>query len=48
MTVFFAQNYQMPKRDLEKASKQDIAQQLVKAMHDALHHLDQKKAPFAD
>ena len=48
MTVFFAQNYQMPKRDLEKASKQEIAQQLVEAMHDALHHLDQKKAPFAD
>lgn len=35
MTVFFAQKYQLEKRDLEKASKQDIAQQLVEAIHDA-------------
>ena len=43
MTVFFAQQYQMEKRDLEKASKQEIAQQLVDAIHDALHvesHVD--------
>jgi Phosphopantothenoylcysteine synthetase/decarboxylase len=38
MTVFFADQYQMEKRDLEKASKQEIAQQLVEAIHDALHH----------
>ena len=38
MTVFFAEQYQMEKRDLEKASKQEIAQQLVEAIHDALHH----------
>ncbi len=38
MTVFFAEHYQMEKRDLEKASKQDIAQQLVESIHDALHH----------
>ncbi|WP_180085577.1 bifunctional phosphopantothenoylcysteine decarboxylase/phosphopantothenate--cysteine ligase CoaBC [Acinetobacter sp. YH12145] len=38
MTVFFADQYQMDKRDLEKASKQEIAQQLVEAIHDALHH----------
>ncbi|WP_010116085.1 bifunctional phosphopantothenoylcysteine decarboxylase/phosphopantothenate--cysteine ligase CoaBC [Acinetobacter sp. P8-3-8] len=38
MVVFFAEQYQMEKRDLEKASKQDIAQQLVEAIHDALHH----------
>lgn len=38
MMVFFAEQYQMEKRDLEKASKQDIAQQLVEAIHDALHH----------
>ena len=38
MVVFFAEQYQMEKRDLEKASKQEIAQQLVEAIHDALHH----------
>ena len=38
MTVFFAEQYQLEKRDLEKASKQEIAQQLVEAIHDALHH----------
>ena len=38
MTVFFAEQYEMQKRDLEKASKQEIAQQLVEAIHDALHH----------
>ena len=38
MTVFFAEQYQMEKRDLEKASKQEIAQQLVEAIHDALNH----------
>ena len=38
MTVFFADQYQMEKRDLEKASKQEIAQQLVEAIHDALYH----------
>ncbi|WOE33130.1 MULTISPECIES: bifunctional phosphopantothenoylcysteine decarboxylase/phosphopantothenate--cysteine ligase CoaBC [unclassified Acinetobacter] len=38
MTVFFAEHYQLEKRDLEKASKQDIAQQLVEAIHDAMHH----------
>ncbi len=27
----------MEKRDLEKASKQEIAQQLVEAIHDALY-----------
>ncbi|WP_411686532.1 bifunctional phosphopantothenoylcysteine decarboxylase/phosphopantothenate--cysteine ligase CoaBC [Acinetobacter pseudolwoffii] len=37
MTVFFAEQYQMDKRDLEKASKQEIAQQLIEAIHDALH-----------
>lgn len=36
MTVFFADAYHMSKRDLDKASKQEIAQQLVEAMHDAL------------
>ncbi|QIO07970.1 bifunctional phosphopantothenoylcysteine decarboxylase/phosphopantothenate--cysteine ligase CoaBC [Acinetobacter lanii] len=36
MTVFFADRYEMEKRDLEKASKQEIAQQLVEAIHDAL------------
>lgn len=35
MTVFFAEHYQMEKRELEKASKQEIAQQLVEAIHDA-------------
>jgi phosphopantothenoylcysteine decarboxylase / phosphopantothenate---cysteine ligase len=38
MTVFFAEHYQMPKRNLEKAAKQEIAQQLVEAIHDTLHH----------
>ena len=38
MIVFFAEQYQMEKRDLEKASKQEIAQQLVEAIHDALHN----------
>lgn len=36
MTVFFADRYDMEKRDLEKASKQEIAQQLVEAIHDAI------------
>ena len=36
MTVFFAERYDMAKRDLAKASKQMIAQQLVEAMHAAL------------
>lgn len=35
MTVFFAERYKMTKRELEKASKQEIAQQLVEAIHDA-------------
>lgn len=35
MTVFFAERYKMDKRELEKASKQEIAQQLVEAIHDA-------------
>ncbi|QIO06912.1 bifunctional phosphopantothenoylcysteine decarboxylase/phosphopantothenate--cysteine ligase CoaBC [Acinetobacter shaoyimingii] len=38
MTVFFAEKYDLEKRDLEKASKQEIAQQLVEAIHDALNH----------
>lgn len=38
MIVFFADQYQLEKRDLEKASKQEIAQQLIEAIHDALHH----------
>ena len=38
MIVFFAEQYRLPQRDLEKASKQEIAQQLVEAIHDALHH----------
>ena len=38
MIVFFAEQYQMQKRDLDKAPKQEIAQQLVEAIHDALHH----------
>ena len=38
MTVFFAQSYQMEKRELEKASKQEISKQLVEAIHDALAH----------
>ncbi|WP_296527113.1 bifunctional phosphopantothenoylcysteine decarboxylase/phosphopantothenate--cysteine ligase CoaBC [Acinetobacter oleivorans] len=36
MTVFFAENYHMKKRELEKASKQEISQQLVGAISDAL------------
>ncbi|MEN8424567.1 bifunctional phosphopantothenoylcysteine decarboxylase/phosphopantothenate--cysteine ligase CoaBC [Acinetobacter junii] len=36
LTVFFAQSYHMEKRELEKASKQEISQQLVEAIHDAL------------
>ena len=36
MTVFFAQSYHMKKRELEKASKQVISQQLVEAIADAL------------
>ena len=38
MTVFFAQSYQMEKRELEKASKQEISKHLVEAIHDALAH----------
>jgi phosphopantothenoylcysteine decarboxylase/phosphopantothenate--cysteine ligase len=37
MTVFFAEHYHLDKRDLEKASKREIAQQLIEAIHDALH-----------
>ena len=48
MTVFFADSYALPKRDLDKASKQEIAQRLVEAIHDAIHHDDVKKPPFAD
>lgn len=36
MTVFFAQSYHMKKRELEKASKQEISQQLVESIADAL------------
>jgi phosphopantothenoylcysteine decarboxylase/phosphopantothenate--cysteine ligase len=36
MTVFFAESYHMKKRELEKASKQEISQQLVEAISDAL------------
>jgi len=36
MTVFFAENYHLKKRELEKASKQEISQQLVEAISDAL------------
>ena len=36
MTVFFAQSYHMNKRELEKASKQEISQQLVESIADAL------------
>lgn len=38
MIVFFAEQYRMQQRDLDKAPKQEIAQQLVEAIHDALHH----------
>lgn len=36
MIVFFAESYHMKKRELEKASKQEISQQLVEAISDAL------------
>ncbi len=36
MMVFFAERYHLKKRELEKASKQEIAQQLVEAISDAL------------
>ena len=36
MTVFFAQSYHMNKRELEKASKQEISQQSVESIADAL------------
>ena len=36
MTVFFAQSYHMKKRELEKASKQEISQQLIESIADAL------------
>lgn len=36
MTVFFAESYHMKKLELEKASKQEISQQLVEAISDAL------------
>lgn len=36
MMVFFAENYHMKKRELEKASKQEISQLLVEAISDAL------------
>ncbi|SPL69794.1 bifunctional phosphopantothenoylcysteine decarboxylase/phosphopantothenate--cysteine ligase CoaBC [Acinetobacter stercoris] len=42
MTVFFAEKYHMEKRDLEKASKQEIAQQLVESISEALQ---QNKTP---
>ena len=38
MVLFFASDYHMPKRELEKASKLVIAEQLVEAISDALHH----------
>lgn len=41
MIVFFADQYHMEKRELEKASKQDIAQQLVEAISDALNQEQQ-------
>ncbi len=46
MTVFFAEQYQLDQRDLEKASKQEIAQQLVEAIHDVLTHVDQSEDDF--
>ena len=46
MTVFFAERYQLDQRDLEKASKQEIAQQLVEAIHDALTHVEQSEDSF--
>ncbi|ENV54852.1 MULTISPECIES: bifunctional phosphopantothenoylcysteine decarboxylase/phosphopantothenate--cysteine ligase CoaBC [Acinetobacter] len=36
MVVFFAEQYHLKKRELEKASKQEIAQQLVESISDAL------------
>lgn len=36
MIVFFAEQYHLPQRELEKASKQEIAQQLIEAIADAL------------
>ncbi|MEN8280936.1 bifunctional phosphopantothenoylcysteine decarboxylase/phosphopantothenate--cysteine ligase CoaBC [Acinetobacter gerneri] len=41
MIVFFADQYHMEKRELEKASKQDIAQQLVEAISDAINQEQQ-------
>ena len=38
MTVCCAQSYKMEKRELDKASKQEISKQLVEAIHDALAH----------
>ena len=46
MTVFFAEHYQMQKRDLEKASKQEISQQLVDAIHDALNREPETEEDF--
>lgn len=37
MTVFFAEQYQMDKEELEKASKLDIGKQLVEAIAKALN-----------
>ena len=36
MTVFFAEQYDLDKRVLDKATKQQISQQLVEAIHAAL------------
>jgi phosphopantothenoylcysteine decarboxylase/phosphopantothenate--cysteine ligase len=36
MVVFFAEQYQMQKQELEKASKHEIAKQLVEAIAKAL------------
>lgn len=41
MIVFFADQYHMEKRELEKASKQEIAQQLVEAISDAINQEQQ-------
>ena len=46
MTVFFAEHYQMQKRDLEKASKQEISQQFVDAIHDALNREPETEEDF--
>ncbi|KAK0352350.1 hypothetical protein LTR94_021149 [Friedmanniomyces endolithicus] len=48
MTVFFAESYKMDKRDLEKASKQEIALQLVEAIHDALHRDPERLAQASE